>query len=146
MLRDLKVLIVEDSPLVQKQITLAFEDAGFDVIGKAQNGVEALMKCKKVQPDLISIDVIMPEMHGIDLYKQIKKLYPDIKCLFITCLRSDQIKDAFPNEIQPFQFLDKPTNPETLYAAVETLYETPTQETEPTNDEKSPELPTQGAS
>ena len=143
--KDLKVLIVEESPLVQKQVSLAYREAGYDVIGTAQNGVEALMRCKKTQPDLISIDIIMPEMHGIDLYRLVRKQYPDIKCLFVTCLRSDQIKDAFPDEIEAFQFLEKPVSAETLSEAVRQLYEGPSPKQESTGNDDSREAPPQGA-
>ena len=145
MFKALEVLIVEDSTLVQKQLTGAFEDAGFNVIGHAQNGVEALMKCKKLQPDVISIDIIMPEMHGIDLFREVKKQYPEIKCLFITCLRSDQISAAFPNEIEAFQFLEKPVDSEVLTSAVHKLYESTEEESEPESPKESEELPAQGA-
>ena len=141
MFKDLKVIIVEDSPLVQKQIALTFEEVGLNVIGKAQNGVEALMRCKKALPDLISIDVIMPEMHGIDLFREIRKQFPEVKCLFVTCLRSEQIKDAFPDEIEAFQFIEKPVTVDSLTAALKDLYDPPKARTEETAAEEA-----QGAS
>lgn len=145
MFKDLKVLIVEDSMLVQKQINLAFKEAGFTMIDQAYNGVEALEKCEEALPDIISIDIIMPEMHGIDLFRQIKNLYPNVKCLFITCLRSDQLNDAFPGEIEPFQFIEKPVSAEIISNTVRMLYESPKSEDSSKKSKEEEAHLTQGA-
>ncbi len=103
------VLVVDDSPAVLAELKEIYEQIGMRVIGTAQNGIEALEKLKESKPDLVSLDIIMPEMHGIECYRKIKKAEIPVKCLFISCLANEPgVAEKFSGEIESFQLLAKP--------------------------------------
>lgn len=66
-----KILLVEDDPLVIRMYSSAFNFEKFDVISAA-NGVSGLEKVKKEKPDIVLMDVMMPEMNGMDVLEKIK--------------------------------------------------------------------------
>ena len=66
-----KVLVVDDEPMVVKALTEKLSKAGFLVFA-AYNGEEALLKVKKIKPDLILLDIIMPKLDGISVLKRLK--------------------------------------------------------------------------
>lgn len=71
------VLIVDDSAFMRKAISLLFElDSDFFIAGIARNGQEAIEKIKRLKPDLVTMDVEMPEMDGITALKQIMANHP----------------------------------------------------------------------
>lgn len=72
-----KLLIVEDSKVLQDFLTYIFEtDAEIEVIGKAGNGIEAVKMAQLLKPDIITMDINMPEMNGIDATKEIMASFP----------------------------------------------------------------------
>ncbi len=73
----LKVLIVDDSAFMRKIISdILNQDAHLTVVGTAKNGLDAIKKTQTLHPDVITMDVEMPEMNGIDAVKHIMKDYP----------------------------------------------------------------------
>lgn len=79
------ILVVEDNDNVRDLIVSSLKNMGYKIY-EAQNGKEALelLKTKKIKPDLLITDVIMPEINGEELSKNIEKFIPDIKILFIS--------------------------------------------------------------
>ena len=61
-----RVLIAEDNPLQRKKLRELYESMGFVCVGEAENGLECLELADKTQPDLISLDILMPVMHGME--------------------------------------------------------------------------------
>ena len=105
------VLIVDDSPKVLAQLSSLYEQAGMIVIGKATNGVEAIDMIRKTPPDLVSLDIIMPEMNGLECYRFIQTTWPGTKCLFISRLASElDVVESFKEEIAGHLFLPKPAS------------------------------------
>lgn len=68
------VLIVDDSAFVRIQLRKLLESNGFDVIDEAKNGNVALKKIQELRPDLVTLDITMPEMDGLECMKEIKKM------------------------------------------------------------------------
>lgn len=68
----MKVLIVDDESLIRMDLQDQLEAAGYEVVGAGKNGVEALAKAKSLQPDVILMDVKMPELDGIQAARQIR--------------------------------------------------------------------------
>lgn len=98
------VIIVEDSPLVRNELARMYEQIGLKVIGVAENGVIALDLVKQSRPDLVSLDIIMPEMDGVECYKKLRKFDPLIKIVMVTWLGGEQIiqenlKDIIPSHL-----------------------------------------------
>lgn len=69
-----KVLIVDDAAFIRAQLKQLLMSNGFEVIGEAENGLVALEKIKELKPDLVTLDITMPEMNGIQCMAEISKL------------------------------------------------------------------------
>lgn len=84
-----KVLVVDDSALMRKLImNIINEDPELEVVGTAMNGRFALQKLKKLKPDIITLDIEMPQMNGIEFLKALKKEKIDIPVIVLSSLTS----------------------------------------------------------
>ncbi|MCD4758261.1 MAG: response regulator [Arcobacteraceae bacterium] len=80
----LKVLVVDDSLIIRKKITNLLEKLGHEVVCSATNGQEAIDGYNKTQPDLVTMDITMPDMDGITAVKHIIKDNVDAKIIMVT--------------------------------------------------------------
>ncbi|MFM2315275.1 MAG: hypothetical protein RLZZ04_4551 [Cyanobacteriota bacterium] len=81
----LKVLLVEDDPLMQLGLEQFFADrAQYTIVGQATDGYRAVEMAEKLQPDLVIMDIGLPQMDGIEATKQIKASMPDISIIMLT--------------------------------------------------------------
>ncbi|HLQ98641.1 MAG TPA: response regulator [Candidatus Dormibacteraeota bacterium] len=71
-----KVLIVDDAAFMRMMIKDILTKNGFDVVGEAADGAQAVEKFKELTPDLVTMDITMPEMDGIAALKEIKQIDP----------------------------------------------------------------------
>jgi len=92
----LKVLIVDDSLAIRIKMKNYVEKLGHNVVGEAKNGSEAVKLYKELSPDLVTMDISMPEMNGVDALKEIiKKINSDANIIMITANGQDGIvKDS----------------------------------------------------
>ncbi|MFN4223375.1 MAG: chemotaxis protein CheY [Fervidobacterium nodosum] len=72
-----RVLVVDDAAFMRMMLKDILTKAGHEVVGEAANGVEAVEKYKELKPDVVTMDITMPEMNGIDAIKEIKKFDPN---------------------------------------------------------------------
>ncbi len=80
-----RVLIVDDHPVVRKGIRAVLEmQPDIMVLGEASNGVEALDKCRELRPDIILLDISMPEMNGLEVAGRVKDVSPNTKVILLT--------------------------------------------------------------
>ena len=80
-----KVMIADDHSLIREGIRQLLEfDGSIEVIGEASNGIECLEKLEVLSPDVLLLDINMPEMNGIDVLKQLKEKKSDVKVLILT--------------------------------------------------------------
>lgn len=81
-----KLMIVEDEPLERKalRIILKKEFYNIDIIEDSKNGEEAVLKAKVFKPDIILMDIKMPEKTGLDAQKEIIEFLPNVKTIIIT--------------------------------------------------------------
>ena len=87
----IKIILVDDHVLVRDGIKALLEDQqDFNVINEASNGIDALKVLTSSVPDLMIIDIRMPEMNGIELVKAIKEKYKDIKTLVLSMHDSEE--------------------------------------------------------
>ncbi len=85
----IRVLVVDDAVVMRKLISEALtRDPGIEVVGVAANGRIALQKIPMVNPDLITLDVEMPEMDGLETLRELRKTYPKLPVIMFSTLTS----------------------------------------------------------
>jgi two-component system chemotaxis response regulator CheY len=83
------ILIVDDHLAIRRALRAAFEhQAGFTVCGEAENGLDAIAKAKMLAPDLIVLDLRMPQMDGLQAARALKALMPNVPLMMLTCYHS----------------------------------------------------------
>jgi two-component system, chemotaxis family, chemotaxis protein CheY len=80
----LKVLVVDDSLIIRRNLSKILESAGYMVVAEAKDGHEAIELYTRHKPDFVTMDITMPEMDGITAVKEIKKLDKDAKIIMVT--------------------------------------------------------------
>jgi DNA-binding NarL/FixJ family response regulator len=90
-------MIVDDHAIVREGLqTLLSEESNIDVVGQAVNGLEALEVVKQLRPDVILMDLVMPEMDGIEATRRIMDVHPAARILVLTSFAEDnRVWDAF---------------------------------------------------
>ena len=88
----LSVLIAEDNPISQRHLIERLESLGYDVVGCASNGEDAVKMACEEKPQLIIMDVMMPKMDGIEAAKQITAHSP-VPIILLTGKSSDELAD-----------------------------------------------------
>ena len=84
---EIRVLIVDDDPLVRSALShFVSRDPGIEVIGDAVDGVEAIAAVERDRPDIVMMDVQMPEMNGIEATAAITARWPAVRILAVTTL------------------------------------------------------------
>ncbi|MGA8870558.1 MAG: response regulator transcription factor [Candidatus Acidiferrales bacterium] len=79
------VLVVDDSPLMRRMVCDVLEsESGFKIVGEAENGREAIQKAKRLQPDLVILDLGMPVMNGLEAASAIKRAVSDVRVILFT--------------------------------------------------------------
>jgi NarL family two-component system response regulator LiaR len=90
MSRPIRILIAEDHALVRDGLrSLLMTEDGMEVIGEASSGVEAVERYAALQPDIVLMDLIMPELDGIEATKQIVDRFPEARVLALTSFSDD---------------------------------------------------------
>ena len=104
-----KILIVDDNDLIRTLLRGILRAEDCEIIGEARNGTLALDFIEKSKPDMVFLDVMMPEMDGLEALQSIKRLYPEIIVVMITGSPS---KDNVQESIQggASGFIIKPFN------------------------------------
>ena len=119
---DKKVLIVEDDEDVMFVLCEGLSDSGYEIIG-AFDGDEALEKIRKERPDLIILDIMMPELNGFELKKKLKidVHLKDIPVLIITGRQNMKGLFSDTGENKVLGFIEKPFTLEVLKEEVEKI-------------------------
>jgi DNA-binding NarL/FixJ family response regulator len=87
----IRIMCVDDHPLVRKGITsIIASEPSMKMVGEAGNGREAVEKYKEVQPDVVLMDLRMPEMDGVEATREIRKINPDARIIALTSYDGDQ--------------------------------------------------------
>ena len=87
------VIIVDDSEVNRKLLKNILESAGYEVVGDASNGKEGLDIFKEKMPDIVTLDVSMPEMDGIEALKHMKKHNPKAKVIILSAASEKEKRD-----------------------------------------------------
>ena len=81
-----RVLVVDDAAFMRMAIKRILNENGFEVIGEAENGAIAVEKYKELKPDIVTMDITMPEMTGIEALKEIKEFDPEAKVIMVSAM------------------------------------------------------------
>jgi DNA-binding NarL/FixJ family response regulator len=91
--RRARLLIVDDHDLIRESTQLMLEgEPDLEVVGEAANGHHALELCRQLRPDLVLMDVRMPEMDGLTATREIKKEMPTISVLMVSAYESEDYR------------------------------------------------------
>lgn len=87
-----RILLVDDHPIVREGLrTVLQRRTGWEVVGEASNGAEALEKARNLMPDVMVLDVTMPKMNGLEVCRVIRQRMPELEVLFVTQHDSPQM-------------------------------------------------------
>lgn len=81
-----RIMIVDDAIFMRMKLKDILEKNGYDVVAEAQNGVDAIEKYRAERPDIVTMDITMPEMDGIEALKGIKKIDPAAKVIMCSAM------------------------------------------------------------
>ncbi|KUO76528.1 MAG: hypothetical protein APF77_05195 [Clostridia bacterium BRH_c25] len=81
-----RVLIADDAAFMRMAIKTILDKNGFEVVGEAENGRIAVRKFEELKPDIVTMDITMPEMTGLEALKSIKKIDPGAKVIMISAM------------------------------------------------------------
>jgi two-component system alkaline phosphatase synthesis response regulator PhoP len=117
-----KILVVEDEPEIAQLVTHYLEKDGFRTI-MAQNGFEALKKVKEDKPDLVVLDLMLPELDGLDVCKRLRST-PNTAMLPIIMLtaKAEESDTIVGLELGADDYVTKPFSPKTLVARIKSLF------------------------
>ena len=112
------VLICDDAVFMRTMLADILTQAGFAVIGQAKTGAEAVDKFRELRPDLVTMDIVMPDMGGIDAVRTIMNEYPDAKILMCSAMgQQSLVIEAIQAGAR--DFIVKPFQPSRVLEAVQ---------------------------
>jgi two-component system chemotaxis response regulator CheY len=116
-----KVLAVDDSLLMRKQVERILRESDFELVGTASNGLEAVEKFKALRPDLVLMDIVMPQLSGKEALKEILEVDPGAKVIMVSSLGTDE---AVTECLQSgaLRFIQKPFSQELLLQALRAVF------------------------
>ncbi|GAB4278592.1 MAG: response regulator [Candidatus Rifleibacteriota bacterium] len=115
-----KILIVDDATIMRLMLKHLFENNDFEVVGEASNGNEAVELYAKHKPDLVTMDITMPDMDGITAVRKILAVDPNAKIIMCSAMgQVDKVKAAVMAGAK--SFLVKPLQPERVLATVKQI-------------------------
>ena len=109
------VLICDDAIFMRTMVGDILTQAGYDVVGEAETGVQAVERYRELKPDLVTMDIVMPDMGGIDAVREIVKLDPEAKVLMCSAMGQQALvveaiqagaKDFVVKPFQPSRVLE----------------------------------------
>ncbi|TLD70447.1 response regulator transcription factor [Phragmitibacter flavus] len=91
----IKLLIVDDHPVFRRGLReIIEENESLEIVGEASNGAEGLELAAKLQPDIVVVDVDMPELNGLDMARQLRKILSTSQVVFLTMYKDEDVFNA----------------------------------------------------
>ena len=117
-----KVLVVDDAAFMRMMVKKELEGSACEVIGEAANGAQAVEKYKELTPDIVTMDITMPEMSGIEAVKAIKAVDPSAKIIMCSAMgQQAMVIEAIQNGAR--DFVVKPFKPGDLKDRISKILE-----------------------
>ncbi len=112
-----RILVVDDSAVMRRNLVLTLERAGHEVVAQAMDGGQAYNLYKKHVPDLVTMDITMPEVNGIEGVKSIIQDFPEAKIIIVSALdQKEMVLEALKYGAK--HYIIKPINPEHLLSVI----------------------------
>lgn len=86
-----RIMVVDDSLLMRNKLIKVLESLGYNVVGTASDGVEAIKKFDAILPDVVTMDISMPKMNGLDAVEKIIEKYPSAKIIMISAINQKSL-------------------------------------------------------
>ena len=118
--RTLKLMIVDDSNIMRRRIERSQRSEQLELVGTAGNGLEALELFKKTDPDVVTMDITMPQMDGIECIARLVAMKPAVRILVVSAL-ADKATAVEAMERGANGFLNKPFTDRQLNEAITEL-------------------------
>ncbi len=116
------LLITDDAMIIREMIKDAVTPAGWSVVGEAANGKQAVERYLDLRPDVVTLDLVMPEFDGLYALRGIRAADPEARILVLSALdQTPVLKEAFA--LGASDFICKPFDREELLQTLEMLYE-----------------------
>ncbi len=111
------ILVVDDAAFMRMMIKDILTKNGYSVVGEADNGLNAIDKYEELKPDLVTMDITMPEMDGINAVKEIRKKNPNARIIMCSAMgQQAMVIDAIQAGAR--DFIVKPFQPDRVLEAV----------------------------
>lgn len=108
-----RILVTDDAAFMRMQLKDMLTKLGHEVVGEAANGAESVQLNEELNPDLITMDITMPEMSGIEAVKEIRKTDQDVKIIMCSAMgQQGMVLEAIQAGAQ--DFIVKPFNAERI--------------------------------
>ena len=114
----LRVMVVDDSPIITRKICMMMDQIGYQVVKTAATGREAITAYKECLPDVVTMDITMPEMNGIEATRIIRKAFPDANIVMVTSHGQEKmVLDALRAGAKGYVI--KPFQPQKVFEVIE---------------------------
>lgn len=98
-----RVLIVDDAAFMRMSIKVMLEKNGYTVVGEAENGAEGVRKYKVLKPDIVTMDITMPEMTGLEALREIREFDSNANVIMVTAMGQElMVREAIENGAKSF--------------------------------------------
>ncbi len=112
-----RILIVDDARFMRHMLKRVLLEAGFEVVGEAADGAEAVALYQTLKPDLVTLDVVMPELNGLEALHQIREIDADAKVVMVSAIdQRDNLLEAI--RAGALDYVVKPFDAQRVSAAV----------------------------
>ncbi|MEK7380286.1 MAG: response regulator [Gemmatimonadota bacterium] len=114
------VLVCDDAIFMRTMISDILSQAGYQIVGEAESGAQAVQKYRELKPELVTMDIVMPDMSGIEAVREICKEDPDAKILMCSAM-GQQALVVEAIQAGAKDFVVKPFQPSRVLEAVQRL-------------------------
>ncbi|OPH53480.1 histidine kinase [Paenibacillus ferrarius] len=117
-----RILLVDDQPYIRESLRIILErEKDFEIVGMAEDGVDALDICEQIQPHVVLMDLHMPNMDGVEATKQMKTRWPDVRVLILTTFQeTERAVETLRNGADGY--LLKSTEPQELFETIRLVH------------------------
>jgi two-component system chemotaxis response regulator CheY len=113
-----RLLVVDDAMIMRAIIRDIAMKAGWEVVGEAANGVEGVTRYRELRPDLVTLDIVMPEMDGVETLRALRLEHPDARVVMVSAI-DQRAKLSECIQLGAIDFVVKPFDKERLLSLLQ---------------------------